>query len=920
MLLKKIVKNLPTEIKNFKISGLAVDSKKVKKGNIFFAIKGNKFNGENFIEEAIKKGSRVIVCSSTSRYINKKVLVIKTADIKSYLSYVCSKFYFLKPKNIIAVTGTNGKTSVADLFYQILTLNSIPVASIGTLGIKYKGKKIKTSLTSPDTISLHQFLEKIKKNKVENVIIETSSHGLHQKRINNLELKAGIFTNFSQDHLDYHKSMNEYLNAKLILFNKLLGEKKTIITDKSIKEFLILKKISKKRNLKLIDISKIKEKLNKYSDLKFNDFQKKNLSMAIAAAKICHLNEKRIYKVINKLKETDGRLELVKTFPKNIKVYVDFAHTPDALKNVLRELKKIHKEKITLVFGCGGDRDTKKRSLMAKVANTNCEKIYVTDDNPRNESPEKIREEIIKYINVKKYRNIGNRSKAIKLSILNAQPNEVILVAGKGHEAEQIYKNKVISISDKKIIKKLKLKKNNLRVKDSNFLQNQKILQIIDKKIKKVDFQGLAIDSRVVKKDNLFLTFKGKKQNGSKFVKQALKKGAKCIVSSQKIRINRKKIIKVKNEFIFLKDFAKLKRSFSTAKILAVTGSAGKTSLKNLLFKLLNIYEKTFASPKSYNNQYGVPLSLSQINSNHKYAIFEIGMSKPKEIYNLSKIVRPNLGVITNIGEAHIENFKNLKGIADAKGEIIENISKNGSIILNRDDKYFYYLRNKAKLKNLKVVSFGIRSDSDIYPIKIIKHNKTNKLIIKDKDQFLSLEYKGLNIYNVLAAIAVLRELNLDLNKIKNTLKECEPSDGRGKVYKIKRNKKVFNLIDESYNANPLSVKNAIKNLNSIKKQNFKKYLILGDMLELGKKSENLHKDLSKVINNSDIDKVFIKGNKTLVTYKNIKKNKRGNILQLDEDIDFILNNIIASNDYLMIKGSNATGLNDLSKRIIKGN
>ena len=295
-------------------------------------------------------------------------------------------------------------------------------------------------------------------------------------------------------------------------------------------------------------------------------------------------------------------------------------------------------------------------------------------------------------------------------------------------------------------------------------------------------------------------------------------------------------------------------------------------------------------------------------------------MSKPKDFYNLSKIVRPNLGVITNIGEAHIENFKNLKGIADAKGEIIENISKNGSIILNRDDKYFYYLRNKAKLKNLKVVSFGIRSDSDIYPIKIIKHNKTNKLIIKDKDQFLSLEYKGLNIYNVLAAIAVLRELNLDLNKIKNTLKECEPSDGRGKVYKIKRNKKVFNLIDESYNANPLSVKNAIKNLNSIKKQNFKKYLILGDMLELGKKSENLHKDLSKVINNSDIDKVFIKGNKTLVTYKNIKKNKRGNILQLDEDIDFILNNIIASNDYLMIKGSNATGLNDLSKRIIKGN
>ena len=167
--------------------------------------------------------------------------------------------------------------------------------------------------------------------------------------------------------------------------------------------------------------------------------------------------------------------------------------------------------------------------------------------------------------------------------------------------------------------------------------------------------------------------------------------------------------------------------------------------------------------------------------------------------------------------------------------------------------------------------------------------------------------------------MALLSCLKLNINKIIKNFKNYGPSDGRGKIYNIKRYNKRFKLIDESYNANPLSVKNAIENFNSIQKGNFKKYLFLGDMLELGKQSEFLHKDLSKVINNSDIDKVFIKGNKTLNTYKNVIKKKRGNIFQLEEDVDFTLNSIIANDDYLMIKGSNATGLNNISKRIIKG-
>ena len=232
------------------------------------------------------------------------------------------------------MTGTNGKTSVADLYYQILTNNNIPVASIGTLGIKYKKKIIKSDLTSPTAIHLHRSLEKIKKNKINNVIIETSSHGLHQKRLDHINFQAGIFTNFSQDHLDYHKTMRMYLNAKLYLFKYLLKKRKKIICDSFIKQFTLLYNLSKKKELQLIDSSKIENKLKNNIDLKLNEFQLKNLSMAIAAAKLCGLREHKIFKSLKKIKDVNGRLELVRTFYNNIKVYVDFAHTPDALKKL----------------------------------------------------------------------------------------------------------------------------------------------------------------------------------------------------------------------------------------------------------------------------------------------------------------------------------------------------------------------------------------------------------------------------------------------------------------------------------------------------------------------------------------------------------------------------------------------------------
>ena len=281
------------------------------------------------------------------------------------------------------------KTSVANFFLQILNFNRIPVASIGTLGIRFNNRLIKTNLTSPDIISLHKCLEFLKKKKINNVIIEASSHGLHQRRLDNLNLKAGIFTNLSQDHLDYHKNMQNYFKAKLILFKKLLSRKSLIITDDTIKEYSTIKKIAFKRKLKLLNINDTLKKIKDIKTTLIGDFQK-NLSMAIIAANACNLNLSKIYKSINKIKSIDGRLELIKKFPNNIKVYVDYAHTPEALKKTLQSLKDYHNQNISVVFGCGGNRDIKKRPIMAKIAKSICEKIYITDDNPREENPKRL--------------------------------------------------------------------------------------------------------------------------------------------------------------------------------------------------------------------------------------------------------------------------------------------------------------------------------------------------------------------------------------------------------------------------------------------------------------------------------------------------------------------------------------------------
>ncbi len=941
MYLGNFIKNINRKYYKRDFSGIAFNSKKVKKNNIFFAIEGTKFDGNKYIFDAINKGAKIIISKKKFRIDNKNIIFLRDNNPRKLLAEISFKLIKKKPKNLIAVTGTNGKSSVANFYYQILTLNNKRAATIGTLGVISKKINFNLSNTTIDPIQLGQILKKLKNHKIDNVIMEASSHGLEQNRLDGLIFNSGIFTNLSQDHLDYHKNLKHYLNAKLYLFRNLIRKKGNVITDSKISQFIQIKKIAKKKFLKLntikgknerfkilthsfqdeTQILKIKHK-NIIKHIRLNligKIQVKNILMALIAAEKSGLNFNKILKVIPSLKPVEGRFEKIGKIKNKSKVILDYAHTPDALKTCLLNLKEqFPDKKIISLFGCGGNRDQNKRSKMGKIADTFSDEIYLTDDNPRFENPNKIRKDIRIGIKKTKVIEISNRAKAIAEAIKNLKTGELLLVAGKGHEKVQDIGKQKIFFSDKKIILD-SIKTKNLTLSSNLKINIIKEVSGYKKSTLSFKLKHARINSREVKKNDVFFAIKGKKNDGNEFVRQSFKnKASLAIVNRIQKNLNLHRQIKVQNSLKFLTDIAKILRKNINTKIISITGSCGKTSLKELLGNSLKKISKVSISPKSFNNKYGVPLSLFNLNHNDNYGVLEVGMDKKGEIDNLSKIIKPDVSVITNINYAHAKNFKNLKSIALAKSEIIQNTKSNGYIVLNADDRFFKMHRIIAFKKKLKVISFGIKSKKSNISFKNIHRSGKYFLINIDynnqKKSFLVSNNFQSNIYNILGAIAVMSiYLNIfELNK--NIFLNFKTPKGRGDISRIKIKNKNINLIDESYNSNPLSLQSAILNFEKIDSKKSKKYLLIGDMLELGRHSKKLHKSIAPIINKTKIYKVFVKGKNAKLIFQNLLNSKKGRVLHNKSQIIELIKKDLNDNDYLMIKASNATGFNQIVK------
>ena len=939
MLLGNYFTNIDNSKKKIFFSGISFNSKDIKKDNIFFAIKGNHFDGNKFISIAIKKGSKIIISEKRITNPQKDILFIHTKNIRKLLAEIAFKIYKNKPNNLIAVTGTNGKSSVSDFYFQLLKLNKIKVASIGTLGVKSKNIRRNLQNTTIDPIRMGQILSKLKSQKINNVIMEASSHGLTQHRLDGLKFSSGIFTNLSQDHLDYHKNFKDYFKAKQYLFENLIRKKGNVITDETLPEFKRIKKIAISRKLKLQVLNNSKNqfqilshsyrgekqilKIRYYNltrEINLNligKIQLKNILMAIIAAKNSNISLIKILNVLSQLKPIDGRLEKIGKIKNRSKVILDYAHTPDALRICLSNLKEqFPNKKIILLFGCGGNRDQNKRFKMGKIACDYSNEIYLTDDNPRFEDPRKIRDDIKKGIQDTSIKEIPDRKKAISEAIKNLNTGDILLVAGKGHEKTQDFGKKKIYFSDKKIILDcIKLKNTSL---SKNFKINIiKELSKIKNKIPLVKADKARINSKEVNKNDIFFAIKGKKNDGNKYIGEAFKnKASLVVVNKVQNKFNSKRQIKVRNTLKFMTEISKIFRQNIDTNIIAITGSCGKTTLKELLGNVLGKISSVSISPKSYNNKFGVPLSLLNLKHSDEFGVLEVGMDKKGEIDNLTNIIKPNVGLITNINYAHAKNFKNIKQIALAKAEIIKNILPNGFVVLNADDSFFKLHKKIAENNNINVISFGIKTKkANVKLFNIKKVKKAFKIKVKLNDKFkyfiISNNFQS-NIYNILSALSVISIYKDVLKLNEKIFLDFRSPAGRGDHSTIKIGNKKINLIDESYNSNPLSLKSALKNYDNIDTKKYRKYLLLGDMMELGSHSKKLHQSIVPIINETNIDKVFVMGKMVREIFDNIVKVKRGRILENKSGIFELIKKDFNNNDYLMIKASNATGFNSI--------
>ena len=451
--IKTLLANIQNTSFSFDVNGLSLNSQTVQKGDLFVALQGNQEHGYDYIEDAISNGCVAVLVDGKD--VECSVPSIRVDNLKSYLVKLAKNLY-PKANNIklIAVTGTNGKTSVCHFISQLATSLNIKNGVIGTLGLTSIDKK--TINTTPDIFTIYSALQNYINQGMKLVVIEASSHALVQGRLEGLTFIQGIFTNLTQDHLDFHKNMKSYKEAKGKLFNKNSIEKAIInLDDDNHSYFLDVSSEIPTETFCNNDFSYFKS--NEYGFIcKLNNFVFElplignfNLSNALAAYKSIRSLGYEDDNVIPKLTELSpppGRMQKIPR--KNI--WIDYAHTPDALLNVLKTLKVHYPDyRVRLVFGCGGDRDMTKRQMMGKIASANANSIVITNDNPRSEKPEKICDDILAGIKVENdVQVILDRKKAITSAVQTLGEDEVLLIAGKGHEEIQIIGSERLAFSD----------------------------------------------------------------------------------------------------------------------------------------------------------------------------------------------------------------------------------------------------------------------------------------------------------------------------------------------------------------------------------------------------------------------------------------------------------------------------------------
>jgi UDP-N-acetylmuramoyl-L-alanyl-D-glutamate--2,6-diaminopimelate ligase len=454
-------------VAEMQVTGITVDSRAVKPGNVFVAVSGAKTDGARFIEQAVKAGAVAVAAEHRPETLPASIAFIQTKNPRRFLALGAATFFPHQPETIAAVTGTSGKTSVAAFTRQIWAALGDRAASIGTVGVVTPEKEIYGSLTTPDPVVLHQQIDALAGEGITHLALEASSHGLDQHRLDGVRIAAGAFTNLSRDHMDYHPTIEHYLAAKLRLFDSLIDPSGTAVINVDHEHAAQVVAAARKRNLTVLTIGRnadgirivetgidgFAQKLRiSHAGREFSlrlplvgDFQVENALTAAGLAIATGSDAGKVFAALENLEGAKGRLELVGE-RNGAPVFIDYAHKPDALAKALEALRPYVTGRLVVVFGAGGDRDKGKRPIMGGIAIEKADGVIITDDNPRGEQPAVIRSEILAAAHGA--REIGDRGEAIRVAVSELKQGDVLLIAGKGHETGQIVGDKILPFSD----------------------------------------------------------------------------------------------------------------------------------------------------------------------------------------------------------------------------------------------------------------------------------------------------------------------------------------------------------------------------------------------------------------------------------------------------------------------------------------
>ena len=881
-------------------------------GSLFVAIQGLAYDGHDYIGQAIECGARFIVHQKDID-VPDGIVAVQVPDSRRALGRL-AKNYFGDPSSrltLIGITGTSGKTTVTYLLESILTAAGFRCGVLGTVNYRYNGKILPAPNTTPESYEMQKILSEMANEGVTHVIAEVSSHALDLRRVDDCDFDLGIFTNLSPEHLDYHKDMEDYFHAKKRFFTEILPQskknrsRKAVINaddawGKRLFDEISIPALSygmEKNDGVMVDHEKITldgiradihiagKKIAVTSGL-IGGFNLSNILAACAAASVLGVAPSVMEAGIRNLSCVAGRLEKMDSSA-GVNVFVDYAHKPDALEQVLQNLDKLKQKRILTVFGCGGNRDRAKRPLMGNTATTYSDLTILTSDNPRKEDPLAIISEIEAGINLQKikkmpsidltlkdgehiYTVIGDRKSAIVAAINLAVAGDIVLIAGKGHEDYQDIGTKKIPFDDRVVATQaLKAYVSELSEEVlSPIFSIEDVLMATGGRLIAGDggkmVYGVCTDTRHIRQGNLFIALSGENFDGHAFVQKALEDGAAGIIVKDAGKISlamageRAAVIQVDDTLRALGDLAHAHRQRFSIPVIGLTGSSGKTTTKEMLSCILKQERKVLKTEGNFNNLIGLPQTIFRLTRRDDIAVLEMGTNARGEIKRLTQIAAPDIGLITNVGPAHLAGFGSVDVVREEKGDLFFNMSPSGIAVVNLDDDAVCQVADRWSGRRRVTFSMSAHADVSVSDIKKNGARGTSfNLIMGDRACKVELKVAGIaNIYNAMAAAATALAAGVGVASIQQGLTMFEAVSGRMEIIKLQND---AYLINDAYNANPASMREALLTLKDLKSSH-NAFVFLGDMLELGDAAPEMHRRVGMLLATIGVTAVFLQG------------------------------------------------------------